>query len=89
PTAYRTPLMAAEVNRLRWECGLMRVRSSILDVADQPTAPDALARQFIDLVFAPHQLRALLGEDRGVLIQGIPERVAWGVRMVGAAGLLG
>ncbi|PBQ05670.1 TetR family transcriptional regulator [Pseudomonas congelans] len=88
-TSNRTPLLAAEVNRIGWEGGFTRVRSAILAGADQPTDPDALARQFIDLVFAPHQLRALLGEDRGVLIQGIPERVEWGVKMVGGAGLLG
>ncbi|MCQ3017152.1 TetR/AcrR family transcriptional regulator C-terminal domain-containing protein [Pseudomonas tremae] len=88
-TSNRTPLLAAEVNRIGWEGGFARVRSAILAGPDQPTDPDALARQFIDLVFAPHQLRALLGEDRGDLIQGIPARVEWGLKLVGVVGLLG
>ena len=88
-TSNRTPLLAAEVNRIGWEGGFTRVRSAIMAGPDQPTDPDALARQFIDLVFAPHQLRALLGEDRAALIQGIPERVEWGLKIVEAVGLLG
>ncbi|WP_268797734.1 TetR/AcrR family transcriptional regulator [Pseudomonas huanghezhanensis] len=87
-TSTRAPLLAAEVNRIGWEGGFIRVRSAILAGPDQPTDPDALARQFIDLVFAPHQLRALLGEDRGQLIQAIPERVGWGLKLVHIAGLL-
>ncbi|MDU8502443.1 hypothetical protein RYB01_25110 [Pseudomonas syringae] len=42
----------------------------------------------IALVFASHQLRALLGEDRGLLIQDIQEQAEWGVKIVEAAGLL-
>lgn len=87
-TSNRTPLLAAEVNRIGWEGGFVRVRSAICAGPDQPADPDALARQFIDLVFAPHQLRALLGEERERLIQAIPERVEWGLKMVEAAGLL-
>lgn len=87
-TSSRTPLLAAEVNRIGWEGGFTRVRSAILAGVDQPSDPDALALQFIDLVFAPHQLRALLGGDRVELVQGIPERVEWGLKLVQAAGLL-
>lgn len=87
-TSSRTPLLAAEVNRIGWEGGFTRVRSAILAGPDQPTDPDALAVQFIDLVFAPHQLRALLGGDREQLVQTIPERVEWGLKLVQAAGLL-
>jgi AcrR family transcriptional regulator len=88
-TSNRTPLLAAEVNRIGWEGGFTRVRSAIMASTDHPTDPDALARQFIDLVFAPHQLRALLGEDREDLIRTIPDRVEWGLKMVEASGLSG
>ncbi len=44
----RNPLLADEVNRIGWEGGLIRERSAILAGPDQPTDPDALARQFID-----------------------------------------
>lgn len=87
-TSSRAPLLAAEVNRIGWEGGFTRVRSAILAGPDQPTDPDALAHQFIDLVFAPHQLRALLGGDRVELVQAVPGRVEWGLKMVQAAGLL-
>lgn len=87
-TSTRAPSLAAEVNRLGWEGGFLRVHSAILAGPDQPPDPDGLARQFIDLVFAPHQLRALLGEDREQLVRAIPERVEWGLKMVNAADLL-
>tara|TARA_R110002012_G_scaffold166346_2_gene329717 strand:- start:5761 stop:6411 length:651 start_codon:yes stop_codon:yes gene_type:complete len=87
-TSIRAPVLAAEVNRIGWEGGFVRVRSAILAGPDQPMDPDELARQFIDLVFAPHQLRALLGEDQAQLIRAIPERVEWGLKLVQAADLL-
>jgi AcrR family transcriptional regulator len=87
-TSTRIPVLAAEVNRIGWEGGLARVRSAILAGPDQPSDSDKLAHQFIDLVFAPHQLRALLGEDREQLIRVIPERVEWGLKLVRAADLL-
>jgi AcrR family transcriptional regulator len=87
-TSTRAPALAAEVNRIGWEGGFISVRSAILAGPDQPMAPDALAHQFIDLVFAPHQLRALLGEHPAQLIQAIPERVEWGLKLLQAAGLL-
>lgn len=78
-TSSRTPLLAAEVNRIGWEGGFTRVQSAILAGPERPSDPDALAHQFIDLVFAPHQLKALLGGYRLELVQAIPERVEWAV----------
>ncbi|MBF7143615.1 MULTISPECIES: TetR/AcrR family transcriptional regulator [Pseudomonas] len=87
-TANRAPALAAEVNRMGWEGGFSRVLAAIEAGPDQPAEADALARQFVDLVFAPHQLRAVLGEDRAQLVHTIPERVEWGLKLVKAAGLL-
>lgn len=80
--------MAAEVNRIGWEGGFSRARAAILAGPDQPADADALAYQFIGVVFVPHQLRSLLGEAQPGLVQAIPERVESGLKLVRAAGLL-
>ncbi|XVK46012.1 TetR/AcrR family transcriptional regulator [Pseudomonas syringae] len=64
-TSNRTPLLAAEVNRIGWEGGFTRVRSAILAGPDQPTDPDALARQFIDSEIAPISLERCWGRIGG------------------------
>ncbi|MDR6990278.1 TetR/AcrR family transcriptional regulator [Luteimonas sp. 3794] len=88
-TATRAPALAAEVNRIGWEGGVARVRRAILAGNDAPSNPDPLAHTFVDLVFAPHQLRALLGEDIDGLRRSAPERVDQALKVIRAAGLLG
>ncbi|KKY08460.1 TIGR01244 family phosphatase [Xanthomonas phaseoli pv. phaseoli] len=87
-TSIRAPELAAEVNRIGWEGGLQRVRMAILDGPDQPADPSALASQFVDLVFAPHQLRALLGEHPARLVDSAADRVEWALGLLSAAGQL-
>ncbi|NIJ72594.1 AcrR family transcriptional regulator [Xanthomonas sp. F4] len=87
-TSIRAPALATEVNRIGWEGGLQRVRVAILDGPDQPADPSTLARNFVDLVFAPHQLRALLGEDPGNLVDTASDRVEWALGLLRAAGQL-
>ncbi|EGD06898.1 transcriptional regulator [Xanthomonas vesicatoria ATCC 35937] len=87
-TSTRAPALAAEVNRIGWEGGLRRVQMTILDGPDQPADPFALASHFVDLVFAPHQLRALLGEHPDSLIATASERVEWALALLKDAGQL-
>ncbi|MCC8471602.1 TetR/AcrR family transcriptional regulator [Xanthomonas phaseoli] len=87
-TSIRAPELAAEVNRIGWEGGLQRVRMAILDGPDQPADPSALASHFVDLVFAPHQLRALLGEHPASLVDSAADRVEWALGLLSAAGQL-
>lgn len=87
-TSIRAPALAAEVNRIGWEGGLRRVQMTILDGPDQPANPSALASHFVDLVFAPHQLRALLGEHPDDLIATASARVEWALALLKDAGQL-
>lgn len=59
-TADRFPAVAAEATRIGWEAGRLRVRQAIEAGPDQPEDVEHLLEAFIDLVFTPHQLRALL-----------------------------
>lgn len=87
-TADRFPAVAAEASRIGWEGGRDRVRHAICSGADRPAAVEALIDQFIDLVFAPHQLRALLGEDRGDLRDQAGARVDRAISILKATGML-
>lgn len=87
-TADRFPAVAAEASRIGWEGGRDRVRHAICSGLDRPDAVDALVDQFIDLVFAPHQLRALLGEDRAGLLDQAGARVEQAIAMLKATGAL-
>jgi hypothetical protein len=87
-TSIRAPALAAEVNRIGWEGGLRRVQMTILDGPDQPANPSALASHFVDLVFAPHQLRALLGEHPDDLVATASARVEWALALLKDAGQL-
>lgn len=87
-TATRFPDLAAHANQLGWEGGIERVKGAILAGSDQPVEPAHVAEQFVNLVFAPHQLRALLGEDRERLVAAAPGRVEGAIRLLRMAGAI-
>lgn len=87
-TADRFPAIAAEASRIGWEGGRERVLKAICSGADRPAAVETLTDQFIDLVFAPHQLRALLGDDRLTLLAQAPARVDQALALLKATGAL-
>ncbi len=70
----RFPEIACHANNIGYEAGVRRVAEVI--AARSPNSVDAVKRamvpaaRFIDLVFMPHQMRALLGENLDVLVRG-------------------
>ena len=70
-TAYRMPDLARMTDRIGREHGVQRVAAAIAGRdADKPEVVERalpLAGKFIDLVFVPHQMRALIGDDLGEL----------------------
>jgi AcrR family transcriptional regulator len=87
-TADRFPDLAVEASRIGWEGGRSSVRNAILSGPDRPADVDDVVEQFIDLVFAPHQLRALLGESREKLLDGVSSRVDHAMVVLTATGAL-
>lgn len=81
-TADRFPAVAAEATRIGWEAGRLRVRQAIEAGPDQPDDIDYLLEAFIDLVFAPHQLRALLGDDPQLLQAQTADRIEKAIRLL-------
>ena len=70
-TAYRMPDLARMTDRIGREHGVNRVAVAIAgrdaDSAETVERASAAAGKFIDLVFLPYQMRALLGDDLGEL----------------------
>jgi AcrR family transcriptional regulator len=68
--AHRFPALARQADRIGWEGGVRRVAEAMLGT---PAEDAALARftpaagRFVDLMFVPLQMRALLGEELAVL----------------------
>ncbi len=81
-TADRFPAVAAEATRIGWEAGRLRVRQAIEAGPDRPDEIDHLLEAFIDLVFAPHQLRALLGDDPQLLQAQAADRIEKAIRLL-------
>jgi len=73
--APRFPEIAREAGRVGWDSGIARVRLAALAGPDSPGNVDALATRFVDLVFPPHQLRLLLGEEPQSLLAEAASRV--------------
>lgn len=81
-TADRFPAVAAEATRIGWEAGRLRVRQAIEAGQDQPDDVERLLEGFIDLVFAPHQLQALLGDDPRELQAQAAQRIERAIRLL-------
>ncbi len=81
-TADRFPGIAAEASRIGWDAGRLRARQAIEEGSDRVVDADALAEEFIDLVFAPHQLRVLLGENPADLLAHGSTRVDRAIRIL-------
>jgi len=90
--APRMPELARHVDRIGWEAGVRRVAEAIS--APRTDDPDAVAQawpaaaRFIELVWIPHQMRALLGDSLADLKAGARERIELAIDTLNATGLL-
>lgn len=78
-TAPRFPDLARLADRMGWEGGVQCVVAAIqggmdFDV-DQAAAVERIAKRFVEFIFAPHQMRALLGDSPAELRGAAPLRV--------------
>jgi AcrR family transcriptional regulator len=90
--APRMPELAQHVDRIGFELGVRRVAEAISarhrgDPAMVEQAWPAAAR-FIELVFVPHQMRALLGDSAATLNAGARGRIEIAIDTLNAADLL-
>lgn len=89
--APRMPDLARLVDRIGREGGIAQVARAI---AGRGATPERLAQarpaaeQFIDMVFVPHQMRALIGDDRELLRETAPRRVDDAIALLRNAGKL-
>lgn len=92
-TAHRMPELARLADRIGREGGIRRVAAALAGRED--ASPDELARalpiasRFIDLVFAPHQMRALMGSDLAALEADAPARIKEVIDLLAGSGSLG
>jgi len=88
-TAHRMPELARLADRIGGDEGVRCVAAAI---AGKDAAPEAIerasdvARRFVDLVFVPQQMRALLGDDPVELDARAPRRVDDAITMLAGAG---
>jgi AcrR family transcriptional regulator len=90
--APRMPELAHDVDRIGWEVGVSRVAEAISarrhgDAADVAEAWPTAAR-FIELVFVPHLMRALVGDSTATLIAGARQQIAIAIDTLQATGSL-
>ena len=91
-TAHRMPDLARLADSIGREGGIARVASII--VGREDASSDTLARacplaaRFIDLVFAPHQMRALMGEDVAALEAAAPDHIREAIDLLAGSGSL-
>ncbi|WP_375291245.1 TetR/AcrR family transcriptional regulator [Qipengyuania sp.] len=89
--APRMPDLARLVDRIGREGGIAQVARAI---AGREATPERLAQarpaaeQFIDMVFVPHQMRALIGDDRELLRETAPRRVNDAIALLRDSGKL-
>jgi len=89
--APRMPELAQHVDRIGWEAGVRRVAEAISARHDDPATvvkawPAAV--RFIELVFVPHLMRALVGDSLAALNAGARARIEIAIDTLDAAGLL-
>ncbi|TJZ91238.1 TetR/AcrR family transcriptional regulator [Paracoccus gahaiensis] len=85
--------LVREVDRLGREAALKTISSAIADPEDADSVDRAqiIAAAFLDLVFVPHQMRALLGDlpdDADPLHPALDERIETAVTFFRSTGLL-
>ena len=91
-TAHRIPDLARLTDRIGREGGIARVAATIAGRED--ASLDTLARalplaaRFFDLVFAPYQMRALMGEDIAALEAAAPDRIREAIDLLAGSGSL-
>lgn len=90
--AQLMPDLARHADLIGWERGVRRVAEAIAgdeghDAAAIARAWPAAAR-FIELVFVPHQMHALIGESPTVLAASARARIEAGVNVLEALGLV-
>lgn len=90
--AETMPELAQNADRICWEAAV----AHLVGVLCGPRSSDAtlagvgrmVAEQFLDLVFTPHQLRALRGTSQNELAASAEDRVRTGIRILDALGAL-
>lgn len=91
-TAQRMPELARLADRIGRDGGVSRVAAAIVGASDAPPEKTAgampLATKFIDLVFAPHQMRALMGDEPAALDAAAPARVEDALNLLSGSGWL-
>jgi len=91
-TAQRMPDLAQLADRIGRDSAVRRVAEAI--AGNVSMAPGAIekarpvAAKFIDLVFLPNQMRALLGDEHGVLMRGASKTVEDAIDLLTKGGWL-
>ncbi len=90
--APKMPELAQHVDRIGWEVGVGRVAAAITarhtdDDAMRKKAWDVAAR-FIELVFVPHLMRALVGDSDELLRASAQARIENAIDLLSATELL-
>lgn len=89
--APRMPDLARLVDGIGREGGIAQVARAIAGggaTPEQVAQARPAAEQFIDMVFIPHQMRALVGDDRELLRETAPRRVDDAIVLLRNAGKL-
>jgi AcrR family transcriptional regulator len=91
-TAHRMPDLARMADRIGRDSAVQRVAAIIAgsgaDREPHMDRPLAVANTFIDLVFVPTQMRALLGDDPAELSQAAAQRVEEAIDLLARGGWL-
>ena len=87
-TAERFPDLAREAQGIGWEGGVARVERAIAPAGNATSDDRTLAERFIEMAFAPQQLRALLGDDPHELRAHAAGRVDRVLKLLIAEGLI-
>ena len=90
-TAHRMPDLARLADRIGRDRAVERVATTIVGTATGAETLDRARRvadTFIDLVFLPMQMRALLGDDPATLARGADERIGEAVALLMKGGVL-
>jgi AcrR family transcriptional regulator len=90
--APRMPDLVSEMDRVGWLVAMSRVSDAITGGQTighgSTNAVAAAAAEFIELVFVPHAMQAMLGFDVDHLRQDVPRRVDRAVRILQSTGAL-
>lgn len=91
-TAHRMPELARLADQIGRESAVRRVAATIAgntsDFAEEMDRVLPLADKFVDLVFVPTQMRALLGDDPAQLRRAAAQRVDEAVDLLAKGGWL-